>query len=258
MKKDSISIILNVYKRPQTLEPQIQAIKNQSIKIKSEDIHVWYNSVEFNGNDRIQHLKEYNQEFPRDENIKWYDCSWNTKFYGRFTIPLLIDTEFVCFIDDDILIGKDWISNCLNSFKEHQGIYGGSEVILQSRDRYYSNIKVGWNGAHFDTSTEVDLVGHSIFLQTEWVKIFWLQEPYTRDNGEDIHLSYSLQKHLGIKTFVPKHPENDKSLWSCDPSFGFDHGNDKNATWLHSKNHNSIRDEIVKNYVSDGWKLVNF
>jgi hypothetical protein len=41
-----ISVILNVYKRPYTLEAQIKAIKEQSIPIKSENIHVWYDNVE--------------------------------------------------------------------------------------------------------------------------------------------------------------------------------------------------------------------
>ena len=41
-----ISVILNVYKRQHMLETQIQAIKDQSIPIKIEDIHVWYNKTE--------------------------------------------------------------------------------------------------------------------------------------------------------------------------------------------------------------------
>ena len=56
MISKDISVILNVYKRPHILEQQIQAIKNQSIKIKSENIHVWYN-------DNIKNL-------PKDDKIK--------------------------------------------------------------------------------------------------------------------------------------------------------------------------------------------
>ena len=39
---NDISVILNVYKRPDTLEKQIEAVKKQSIPIKSKNIHVWY------------------------------------------------------------------------------------------------------------------------------------------------------------------------------------------------------------------------
>ena len=40
----SVSVILNVYKRPEMLERQISAIKNQSVKVESKNIHVWYNA----------------------------------------------------------------------------------------------------------------------------------------------------------------------------------------------------------------------
>ena len=70
-----ISVILNVYKRPYTLEAQIAAIKEQSVGIKSENIHVWYN-----------HVEGLEQPLPKDPNIKVYKANWNTKFFGRFMI----------------------------------------------------------------------------------------------------------------------------------------------------------------------------
>ena len=39
-----ISVILNVYKRPYSLEKQIESILNQSVKVNPENIHVWYNT----------------------------------------------------------------------------------------------------------------------------------------------------------------------------------------------------------------------
>src|SRR5674476_978048 len=100
-----ISVILNVYKRPYMLEKQIQAIKSQSIPVKSDNIHVWYNKCEI-----AQYL-------PQDKEIRTYTCSWNTKFFGRFTLPLLIKTKFVSIFDDDILPQKDWLKNCLETIE---------------------------------------------------------------------------------------------------------------------------------------------
>ena len=62
------------------------------MSIKSEDIHVWYNK-----SDVVQY-------FPIDKDIKIYVCNWNTKFFGRFTIPLLIKTPYIALFDDDILL----------------------------------------------------------------------------------------------------------------------------------------------------------
>lgn len=38
-----ISVILNVYKRNNNLERQIDALRNQTVPINYEDISVWYN-----------------------------------------------------------------------------------------------------------------------------------------------------------------------------------------------------------------------
>ena len=130
----SISVILNVYKRPYTLEKQIEAIKNQSVYIRSEDIHIWYNTP----NNSIE------QMLPEDEKIKTYECNYNTKFFGRFTIPLLCKTKYIAIFDDDIIPGHKWLENCINNIEKMDGIIGGSGVITDGKG-YINNYKIGWN-----------------------------------------------------------------------------------------------------------------
>jgi glycosyltransferase involved in cell wall biosynthesis len=240
----NISIILNVYKRPETLELQINSILNQTYKIKPEDIHVWYNK------------SDIEQQLPNNKNIKTYRSSWNTKFFGRFTIPLLLDTEYIMMLDDDMLPGNQWIENCIDSMEKVEGIYGGSGVILDNYG-YFPNHKVGWNGLHSNRIERTDLIGHCFFFKRKWIKYFWSDKPYSMNNGEDIHLSYMCQKYGEINTFVPPHPENNQSLWSTDPNFGNKVGMDNNASSLIIGNHIGMRDEICKNYIDNGWKIVN-
>jgi hypothetical protein len=237
-----ISVVLNVYKRPYTLERQIDAILNQSIAIKPENIHVWYN----NGNVK--------QHRPKNTNIKTYVCNWNTKFFGRFTVPLLITTPFVALFDDDIYPQRNWLKNCHDSMMKKQGIYGGSGVVLKS-NRYQPNYKIGWNGIHSNNIERVDLVGHAWFFKQEWTKYLFYEKPITYDNGEDIMFSYLTQKYGNINTFVPPHPENNKTLWSTDYSFALKHGNDSSATSLKSP-HYGIRNQVCEHAVKNGWKLV--
>ncbi len=90
-----ISVVLNVYKRPYSLEKQIESILNQSIDIKPENIHVWYNKV-----DGIE------QPNPKNENIKTYRCNWNTTFFSRFTILLLCRSRYFTMIDNDVISVK--------------------------------------------------------------------------------------------------------------------------------------------------------
>jgi len=240
-----ISVILNVYKRPHMLEKQIQAIKNQSIKIESENIHVWYNK------------SDVQQYHPVDKEIKTYVCNWNTKFFGRFTIPLLVKTPYVAMFDDDILPQIDWLKNCLETIEKEEtnGILGGSGVILKEKS-YTPFDKVGWNGHHLNYVQRVDLVGHAWFFRQEWAKYLWYEKPFTWDNGEDIMFSYLAQKYGGINTFVPPHPENKKGLWSSDFKIGNEVGNDVNASWTKGS-HYQERGKICEYCIDNGWNTVN-
>ena len=240
-----ISVILNVYKRYYMLEQQIEAIKNQSIPIKSEDIHVWYNK------------SDTAQYFPKDKDIKTYACNWNTKFFGRFTIPLLVKTPYIAIFDDDTIPQKDWLKNCMETIEkpESNGILGGSGVILKAK-AYSPQEKIGWNGQQLDLIKRVDLVGHAWFFRQEWAKYLWYEKPVSWDNGEDIMFSYLCQKYGGFNTFAPPHPKSNKNLWSSDIQIGLKVGNDENASWT-KNTHFGERDNICAHCIDNGWKTVN-
>ena len=240
-----ISVILNVYKRPYSLEKQIESILNQSVKVNPENIHVWYNTPE----DGTEHL------LPKNKKIKTYKCNYNTKFFGRFTLPLLCKTPYVAMFDDDIICGKDWFKNCLETIEVEDAILGGSGVLLQGK-QYQPNSKVGWNGNRNGSPIEVDLVGHAWFFEKEWLKYLWMEKPFTWNNGEDIQFSYTAQKYGNIKTYCPPHPSSNKELHSSLQ--GYELGVDSKAT-SNSRNHEVFyaqRDACVKNAIINGWKPV--
>lgn len=241
-----ISVILNVYKRPYTLEKQIEAIKNQSIKVESKDIHIWINTPEGETIDKSL--------LPKDKDIKIYECNYNTKFFGRFTIPLMCKTPYIAMLDDDIIPGKDWFKNCVESIEKCNGILGASGVITNGKS-YIPNSKVGWNGLKSNEIVKVDLVGHGWFFKQEWSKFMWLETPPSWDNGEDMFFSYVAQKN-GIDTFVPPHPTNDKTLWGNDPTKDNRWGFDKNAHSLSVSNHLTLRNKIVGDLIKRGWKTI--
>jgi hypothetical protein len=219
-----ISVILNVYKRPYSLEKQIESILNQSVKVNPENIHVWYNTPE----DGTEHL------LPKNKKIKTYKCNYNTKFFGRFTLPLLCKTPYVAMFDDDIICGKDWFKNCLETIEVEDAILGGSGVLLQGK-QYQPNSKVGWNGNRNGSPIEVDLVGHAWFFKQEHSKFMWEEQPPSWDNGEDMFFS---------------------EVWSNVPDRDDNMGNDAAASWLHNSNHMSLRNNIVSTLVGKGWNTV--
>lgn len=235
---NNISVILNIYKRPENILKQIDRVLNMGVLEKN--IHVWYND---NLNFEI-----------KNKNIKTYKSNWNTKFWGRFMISLLIRTEYVSIFDDDVLPNNNWFNNCISSINIKEGLYGGSGVVLL-KDSYNPNKKIGWNGLHSKKIEKVDLVGHAWFFKQKWSKYLWYENPYSWDNGEDIMFSYLLQKYGNINTYVPPHPEEDKSLWCTDYKFAFDNGNDDNASFK-KNNHYNLRNDIVKHCIKNGWKRI--
>lgn len=240
-----ISVILNVYKRPYNLNKQIEAVLNQFIEIEPTDIHVWYNPSD------VPPLEPINKQ------VNTYKSSWNTKFWGRFTLPLLVDTKYVAIFDDDVLPQSNWFSNCVNSIEKQDGIYGGSGVILKTKS-YSPNSKVGWNGIHSNEIKRVDLVGHAWFFRQEHTKYLYMEKPFDRRNGEDIMFSYLAQKYGNIDTFVPPHPESDRSLWCTDPSFAASHGMSKEAHSIANiSTHIGQRNNICIQAINNGWKTVN-
>jgi GT2 family glycosyltransferase len=239
-----ITVILNCYKRPQYLQEQIEAIKNQTIP--PNDIWIWYNKPE-----------DQEQYDLTSLGCKVVTCNHNFKFHGRFAFGLLAQTEYVTFFDDDTIPGSKWFENCLDTIeKGYDGILGSTGILLGG-DYYNPHQKIGWNGGGNNQVVEVDLVGHSWFMKKDYLRYLWYEDPINWDNGEDIQLSYQAQKYGNIKTYVPPHPIEDYTLWGSLPEKGNVYGNDAHANWLKKSNHAPLRDMIVKEQIKRGWKTVN-
>jgi hypothetical protein len=250
-----ISVILNVYKRPYTLESQIKAILETGV-VLPEDIHIWINTPE-NGEENVKNFEGLIIKRIKylHGDIKVYKCSYNTKFWGRFTLPLLCKTPYIAMFDDDVICGKNWLKNCMNCINEEDGILGGSGIIVHGKG-YRPNTVVGWNGAKSNGKTEVDLVGHAWFFKQETARAMWMEKPPSWDNGEDMFFSYAAQKYLGVKTYVPPHPDNDVEMWANVPDRDNQWGYDKNAHSLTQTNHIPLRNRIVSELIDKNWKTV--
>jgi len=241
-QESSITVILNGYRRLEYLTDQIEAIRNQSVEV--DEIWLWYNA------------SEDPQKDVSDLVDRVVVSNTNWLFWGRFSLANMARTKYVALFDDDIYPEPNWFKNCLDTIENGKdGILGGSGVILPLMGGYSSKNKAGWNGQHLDSVEPVDLVGHAWFMKKTHLQYMWREEPYSWDNGEDIHLSYMALKHGGIQTFVPPHPEDDRSKWSCRPAFGKVVGR-KNVATFKTSNHKNIRSEIVDHYRKDGWSIV--
>ncbi len=239
-----ITVILNMYRRPQNMDMQIKAIKDQTVKPK--EVWMWVNQHEDN---KKVNKKQFDVDRVFDNNHNW-------KFYGRFAAALLADTEYVAIFDDDTIPGEKWFENCLSTMETTPGILGSAGVTLED-NIYVKHQRCGWPTKNEQTE-RVDLVGHAWFFKREWLAHLWREKPFTWDNGEDIQFSYLAQKYGGIQTYCPPHPASDTSLHGS--TLGNELGIDSKAT----SNNNEVghqqffteRDLCVQNAIKNGWKTV--
>ncbi len=241
MKK--ISVILNCYKRFDSLPIQIEAIKKQTIQ--PHEIFLWVNASDnFNKFDK----KIFNQYVTVISNF-------NFGVWSRFSHAFNTTGEYICVFDDDTIPGKKWFENCLNEMNKKEALYGTRGVIFND---YNYNIAedVGWHSANTHT-TQVDIVGHSWFFPRKYIECFWKESiiPESRFCGEDIHFSYSIQKYLDAPTLVPPHPREDIEMWGSKPELGWRFGADNNAI-SREPDHLDKFAKALNEYKRKGFKLL--
>jgi hypothetical protein len=213
---NEITVILNGYLRPENLNTQLNSIKNQTIQAK--EIMLWQNNCE-----------GFDEELTSQ--LTTVKSNTNLGVWARFAFALNAKTEYVCVFDDDTIPGSKWFENCLNTMKTHEGLLGTIGLIYHSPHNYLQHDRVGWDCPNEET-TRVDIVGHCWFFKREWLTSFWRElRPEGFDYvGEDMHFSYAIQKYLGLNTYVPPHPINDREMWGS--TLGWHFGNVKPTSAL--------------------------
>lgn len=248
----TLTVVLNGYKR-NNLKEQVSAIKNQTVSV--EEIFYWQNT---------------SPGFKYDEdtycNLNSALSNYNYGVWARFAYALNSKTDYVCILDDDTIPGPKWLENCLDTHKKYPGLLGGIGLRFKN-ENYELDIddngkytRYGWDnnpqcvGNNMDT-VEVDIVGHSWFFSRDLLSVFWRELPekhWSMLCGEDIHFSYMIQKYTNLKTYVPPHPPNEKSMWSSLKAI--EYGADQHATAYLTLQSGEMK-RYLKHCVDSGFKL---
>lgn len=235
-----ITVILNGWKRPHFLKEQLSAINNQTVKPK--EIMMWQNCPD-----------GFTPELTQGLTIA--TSNKNMGVWARFAYALNAKTEYICVLDDDTMPGSKWFENCLNTIKTNEGLLGTVGLIYNTTAGYYPNNRHGWAKPN-DGIIQVDIVGHAWFFKREWLTAYWRELPPIGFDvvGEDMHFSYTIQKYLGLNTYVPPHPPNDKEMWGSLK--GWEMGTEQNALSLIPSNIDKMN-EYLKILISKGFKIIN-
>jgi hypothetical protein len=225
--QETVTVILNGYRRNHSLREQVEAISRQSYGITS--LMYWQNTLNGQNYD-LSPLVETKSDIAIS--------SRNYGVWARFAYALNARTDYVCVIDDDTIPGDRWIENCICTHKTNPGLLGTIGLVFKQGE--YSPLKrYGWQTWDREKGfveqekqvQRVDIVGHNWFFHRDLLSVFWRELPEIHESflvGEDIHFSHMIQKYTNLGTWVPPHPSEDKSLWGSVN--GMKYGADANAT----------------------------
>lgn len=224
-----VTTIFTVWKRD-SLHEQLERIQSQTVK---SDLVVWQNDSHIDINDLRDQFK-----FSHVHSV-----NHNWKFYGRFSIPVLLSTKYTVILDDDTLPNPEWLEKCISLCEERNCIVGGNGRILNP-ENIRSQVPV-------DEPTcdhEVDFVGHAWFFKTDWIRHLWSVPVYSYDNAEDISFCAACAIHGGIRSFVPdctnveQQGDTDKHKYGIEHSFS-----------IANPDHGPVRMKVIEHWLEQGW-----
>ncbi|KAJ6403309.1 hypothetical protein OIU84_015258 [Salix udensis] len=219
--KAKVTVILNHFKR-KTLCAQIDSLLHQTLPFH----HVWVLSF---GSPNELSLKRIVDSY-NDSRISFVSSSYDFKYYGRFQMALQTEADLVYIVDDDMIPGRKMLqilSHVAGTEKYKNSVLGSIGRILPFRQKdftfpSYRKFRSKEAGLYLpdpayditvDKIVQVDFLSSSWFLSAELVKTLFIEAPMTFMTGEDLHLSYQLQKYRNAGSFVLPVDPNDKETW---------------------------------------------
>ncbi|KAA8544066.1 hypothetical protein F0562_021757 [Nyssa sinensis] len=189
-----ITVILNHFKR-KTLCSQLDSLLHQTLPFH----HVWVLSF---GSPNELSLKRIVDSY-NDSRISFISSSYDFKYYGRFYHTVAGTEKYKNSVLGSIgrilpFRQKDFTFPSYRKFRS-------KEAGLYLPDPAY-DITV-------DKIVQVDFLSSSWFLSAELVKTLFIETPFTFMTGEDLHLSYQLQKYRNAASFVLPVDPKDKESW---------------------------------------------
>ncbi|XP_009631262.1 uncharacterized protein [Nicotiana tomentosiformis] len=219
--KPKITVILNHFKR-KTLCAQLDSLLDQTLPFH----HVWVLSF---GSPNEQSLKKIVDRY-NDSRISFISSRYDFKYYGRFQLALQTEANLVYILDDDMIPGKKMLqilAHVAGTDKYKNSVLGSIGRILPFRQKdssfpSYGKFRSKEAGLYLpdpaynitvDKIVQVDFLSSSWFMSAELVKTLFIETPFTFMTGEDLHLSYQLQKYRNAGSFVLPVDPNDKETW---------------------------------------------
>ena len=181
----TIGVVLQVFKR-NTLQEQLEAAAHQTLLPRT--VLVLQNAHYVDVSSTIEH---FHSKHPKIE-IQHIASSKNLRFHGRFYMAYMMKETYVSIWDDDVIPQSEWLQHCVELSKYH------GNALVGANGRTFVNIGNKMKQGEFPGRN--DFVGHTWILPREFLKYYLESEMLSLHTGEDIQLSFALQK-VGIESW---------------------------------------------------------
>ena len=183
----TIGVVLQVFKR-NTLIQQLEAAANQTLL--PQTVLVLQNAHYIDVSSTIEHFRA---KYTKIE-VQHIASSKNLRFHGRFYMAYMMKETYVSVWDDDVIPQSEWLQYCVEFSKSH------GNALIGANGRTF--VSIGEKMKQREFTGRNDFVGHTWTLPREFLKYYLESEMLSLHTGEDIQLSFALQK-VGIESWKP-------------------------------------------------------
>jgi hypothetical protein len=113
-------------------------------------------------------------------------------------------SSHVMIVDDDCIPGPRFVELAMHTMNipKYRGLLGVKGHIADAPDLAGQRMFFFGPLGRTEYLVHVDLVGGAWIAETSWVKYAFREDLWTQETGEDYYWSYSLAKHLELRSFV--------------------------------------------------------
>ena len=207
-----VTAILTVYKRPEYLSKQIDAMLSQTFKISNYIICL-------NGSENRKKVdKVIHHKWIADKTLI-VEFNKNQWVWNRFFLAYNAKTEYIFVCDDDIIPWNKWIENCVNQSDWIIGSWWSVFNSLETRWDRYVVCETEWNNCIRPKElTQVDMSWHSWFFKKEllWKMFNELPKVDYPTCWEELWVS------LNIPTYILPMTDDIETRWNKEPRLWLD------------------------------------
>jgi hypothetical protein len=214
MTQLELTVVVGVYKRPDIFSTLVDSIIFSTARVR----RLW---IVCNGSPYLELFRAKVHELAeslradaqgggRAIEVAFFGTEKEVGYYERFLRALVVDTQYLAFIDDDMVIGRRVLEVCLHALntRKFYGLIGIRGPLLPDRgvvdgQRRITDSKrdCRYERAHFQNapSALTDFLYNFWVGETEMFRYMFRSSPLTLKTGEDMMLSFAVQHHAKLR-----------------------------------------------------------